>query len=69
MGYRVVDGGGAYSSEPTITVVGNGTRTRIASEIFRVAMLLFLVTLAMCIFCGAQTYGPEEVLVVLSSHI
>ena len=21
----------------------------------------FLVTLAMCIFCGAQTYGPEEV--------
>ena len=24
------------------------------------AMLLFLVTLAMCIFCGAQTYGSEE---------
>ena len=28
VGYRVADGGGAYSSEPTITIVGNGTNAK-----------------------------------------
>lgn len=28
VGYRVIDGGGAYSSEPTVTVVGNGTNAK-----------------------------------------